>query len=97
MRSPEILRLETYINKEVPPTVYDQLFSDDLLELIHSLPVGYRTVLCLYAVDGYSHKEIAELLGINESSSRSQLTRARSLLKQKIISQKKDIKWKEIA
>ncbi|MEL7120141.1 MAG: sigma-70 family RNA polymerase sigma factor [Bacteroidota bacterium] len=97
MRNPEMLRLETFANKEVPPSVYDQLYSEDLLELIHSLPLGYRTVLCLYAIDGYSHKEIAELLGINESSSRSQLTRARSLLKQKIISQKKDVRWKEIA
>ena len=48
-----------------------------LLDLMNELPVGYRTVLCMYSIDGLSHKEIGEHLGISESSSRSQLSRAR--------------------
>lgn len=52
----------------------------DLLGLIARLPVGYRTVFNLYAIEGYNHKEIAEMLDINESTSKSQLSRARKYL-----------------
>jgi len=55
------------------------------LELINELPVGYKTVFNLYAIEGYAHKEIAEILKISESTSRSQLTKARKLLQTKII------------
>lgn len=54
-----------------------------LLELILSLPEGYRTVFNLYVIEGYSHKEISKKLSIGESTSRSQLTKARNLLKKK--------------
>jgi RNA polymerase sigma-70 factor (ECF subfamily) len=50
------------------------------------LPLGYRTVFNLFAIEGYSHQEIGELLGITESTSKSQLNRARSVLKNKIAS-----------
>ncbi|MEM9822328.1 MAG: RNA polymerase sigma factor [Bacteroidota bacterium] len=53
----------------------------DLLEVIQRLPRGYRTVFNLYAIEGYSHKEIAKMLGINEGTSKSQLARARNHLK----------------
>jgi RNA polymerase sigma-70 factor (ECF subfamily) len=62
------------------------LEADELMEMVQSLPVGYRTVFNLYAIEGYSHKEIADLLGINESTSKSQLNRARNVLKEKIAS-----------
>lgn len=52
----------------------------DLLEVIKKLPVGYRSVFNLYAIDGYSHKEIGEMLGISEGTSKSQYARARGLL-----------------
>ncbi|MCT4644153.1 MAG: sigma-70 family RNA polymerase sigma factor [Carboxylicivirga sp.] len=55
---------------------------EECLKLVRQLPDGYRTVFNLYAIEGYSHKEIAELLKISESASRSQLSRARTLLKQ---------------
>lgn len=58
------------------------LEADDLLTLIAKLPTGYRTVFNLYAIEGYSHAEIAEQLGITESTSKSQLHRARALLQQ---------------
>lgn len=55
-----------------------------LMQLIQDLPPGYRLVFNMYAVEGYSHAEIAAELGINESSSRSQYTRAKSMLKKRI-------------
>jgi RNA polymerase sigma factor (sigma-70 family) len=56
----------------------------DLLRLIQGLPAGYRTVFNLYAVEGYSHPEIAELLGISEGTSKSQLSKARALLQRQL-------------
>jgi len=62
----------------------DNLNEKDLLETIEMLPAGYRTVFLLHVVEGYSHKEIAEQLGIAEGTSRSQFFKARSLLQQKL-------------
>ena len=56
----------------------------ELMELIMTLPPGFRTVLNLYALEGYSHKEIGEMLGISETTSRTQLSRARIWLQNKI-------------
>lgn len=58
----------------------DSLNAQDLINLINQLPDGYRIVFNMYAIEGYSHKEIGEKLGIAESASRSQLTRARKQL-----------------
>lgn len=55
-----------------------------LMNLIGELPDGYRAVFNLYCIEGYSHKEIAEQLGINEKSSSSQLLRAKRLLASKV-------------
>lgn len=68
-----------------------------VVESIRTLPIGYRTVLNLYAIEGYSHKEIGKLLDIEESTSRSQYTRAKNMLedilvKKKIIQQPKEKK-----
>ena len=57
----------------------------DLLKLVQQLPNGYRLVFNLYVIEGYSHKEIAKQLGITEGASKSQLSRARAILKEKII------------
>jgi RNA polymerase sigma-70 factor (ECF subfamily) len=59
-----------------------------VIECIRLLPVGYRTVLNLYAIEGYSHKEIAGMLGIEESTSRSQYTRAKTMLEAILIKKK---------
>lgn len=61
----------------------------DLLTLVASMPVGYRTVFNLYAVEGYSHQEIAAMLGIDEGTSKSQLSRARNYLKSRIQEEQK--------
>lgn len=58
----------------------DNLEAEDLLKMIGELPSGYRIVFNLYAIDGYSHREIAEQLGISENTSKSQLSRARTYL-----------------
>lgn len=60
------------------------LSADDLHQLITELPDGYRTVLNLFVFEGYSHKEIAQLLGIKESSSASQFFHAKRMLEKKI-------------
>lgn len=57
---------------------------DDLMAIIGKLPTGYRTVFNLYAIEGFSHAEIAEQLGITESTSKSQLHRARALLQEMV-------------
>ena len=61
-----------------------QLAVKDLMQLVQNLPDGYRMVFNLYAIEGYSHKEIAEQLGISEGGSKSQLSRARNYLQEKI-------------
>jgi len=66
------------------PLVLETMAVEDLLRCLATLPTGYRTVLNLYAIEGYSHPEIAELLGISEGTSKSQLARARQLLAQRL-------------
>lgn len=56
----------------------------ELMKLVMSLPTGFRTVFNMYAIEGYSHKEISEMLGISETTSRTQLSRARIWLQNKI-------------
>jgi len=60
-----------------------------LLEMLEELPAGYRTVFNLYAIEGYKHKEIAEMLNISESTSGTQLLKARKQLQKKITEQNK--------
>ncbi len=57
---------------------------EELLKMIKELPAGCQTVFNLYAIEGYSHKEIAEMLKVSEGTSKSQFSRARKLLKEKI-------------
>jgi RNA polymerase sigma-70 factor (ECF subfamily) len=64
--------------------IESQLSLDDIQFLIDSLPEGYRMIFNLYAIEGYKHKEIAELLGIKEGTSKSQLSHARKILQQQI-------------
>jgi len=59
-----------------------------IVDCIRLLPIGYRTVLNLYAIEGYSHKEISGMLDIEESTSRSQYTRARQMLEDILIRRK---------
>lgn len=64
--------------------IFNQLETKELLNLIKSLPSGYRSVFNLYAIEGYTHKEIAALMDISEGTSKSQYSRAKALLQDKI-------------
>lgn len=62
---------------------------EELLNMIRELPTGCRTVFNLFAIEGYSHKEIAQMLEVSEGTSKSQFSRARKLLREKIIGEDK--------
>ncbi len=85
-----------YIREESVPAIVQ---AKQIVECIRLLPIGYRTVLNLYAIEGYSHREIAEVLNIEESTSRSQYTRAKSMLEDILVKKrimqkpKQDIDW----
>lgn len=64
--------------------ILQQITADDLLQIIRELSPQYRLVFNLFAIEGYSHKEIAEKLNISEGTSKSNLSRARSLLQEKV-------------
>jgi RNA polymerase sigma factor (sigma-70 family) len=66
-----------HVREESVPSIVQ---AKQVVECIRLLPIGYRTVLNLYAIEGYSHKEIAAMLDIEESTSRSQYTRAKQML-----------------
>lgn len=70
------------IREESVPAIIQ---AKQVVECIRMLPIGYRTVLNLYAIEGYSHREIANILGIEESTSRSQYTRAKTMLENILI------------
>ncbi len=76
--------IEEAVGEEVSDSAMDNLEVEYLFEIIQELPTGYRVVFNMYAIEGYSHKEIGQKLGITESTSRSQYTRARAILKQRI-------------
>ncbi len=58
---------------------------NEILSLLSELPEGYRTIFQLYVIDDFSHKEIAEMLGVKEATSRSQLLQARNALRKKLL------------
>jgi RNA polymerase sigma factor (sigma-70 family) len=60
------------------------LLEEDLLKLIQEMPDGYKTVFNLFAIEGFSHKEIAEKLGVSENTSKSQYSRAKAYLRTKV-------------
>lgn len=70
-----------------PPDALERLSDKELLGLMEQLPEGYKTILMLFAVEGYSHAEIAQLLNISEATSRSQLLRAKRRLAELIRAQ----------
>ena len=72
------------IEKTIHPDVFHMMEYQEILKLIKQLPMGYRTVFNLNVIEGYSHKEIAELLDISEGTSRSQLARAKGVLQKQL-------------
>lgn len=88
LRRNKMMYLETdleSVERESPSALQETgLEAEDLLRLIQELPAGYRMVFNLYAIDGFSHKEIAVQIGITESTSKSQLSRARTHLQARL-------------
>ncbi|MBS3914956.1 MAG: sigma-70 family RNA polymerase sigma factor [Bacteroidetes bacterium] len=72
--------LEEYLQVGQGESITATLHAGDLFKLLQKLPAGYRTVFNLYAIEGYSHQEIATALGITESTSKTQLFKARKML-----------------
>ncbi len=66
------------------PSAVEELTATEMLQLIQQLPEGYRIIFNLFAIEGFTHKEISEMLNISEGTSRSQYTRARQALQKKI-------------
>jgi RNA polymerase sigma-70 factor (ECF subfamily) len=73
------------------PSVSETINAKELLALIQTIPAGFRTVFNLFAIEGYSHKEIAEMLNISEGTSKSQFARARAYL-QKMLEKTQKVK-----
>lgn len=65
--------------------IIENINAKDLLKIIQTIPEGYRVVFNLFAIEGYSHKEIAEQLGVTESTSKSQYSRAKKMLRKILI------------
>lgn len=74
-----------WISDDDAQSALDVIADKELSEKLASLPDGYRTVLNMYAIEGFTHKEIGNKLGIGESSSRSQFLRAKKMLKKLLI------------
>jgi RNA polymerase sigma-70 factor (ECF subfamily) len=72
------------ITDTVDASIVEKLSADEIIQCINELPAGFKTVFNLYAIEGYSHAEIAQMLNIKEGSSRSQFARARQILQTKI-------------
>jgi RNA polymerase sigma factor (sigma-70 family) len=98
IRKTRNMYIESSIDGHGPEPDYhlleDHLEAEDLMKLVAELPVGYRTVFNLYAIEGFSHKEIGEMLQIQETTSKSQLSRARSLLQKSLVAMDQQLKLK---
>ena len=73
------------------PDIHDKMNAKQILSLLKTLPAATQTVFNLYVVDGYSHKEIAEMLQVSEGTSKWHLSEARKILKQKLLQKEKDL------
>lgn len=88
--SVDIIHASSIQNRE--ESIPSIIQAKEVVECIRMLPMGYKTVLNLYAIEGYSHREIASMLDVEESTSRSQYTRAKAMLEAILI--KKTILFK---
>lgn len=89
LRKSDVLREATDLDNtaeliQPDSSVISAMTTNELMMLVQELPPGFRTVFNLFAIEGYSHKEIGDMLNITESTSRSQFTRARQMLQKKV-------------
>lgn len=85
------IKPETSQGGSMEPSAYTHLGENDLMRLISRLPEGYKIVFNLHLIEGYSHEEIAEMLNIKDSTSRSQLVKARRFLQNEILKLQKPV------
>lgn len=80
------IEIEEFVSVEAGVMSFEEDFftSDELYKVLNDLPAGYRMVFNLYAVEGYKHKEIAEMLGIDTNTSKSQYSRAKAAIRDKL-------------
>ena len=78
--------IEEYVSVETGVTSFEEDFftSEELYRVLNELPSGYRMVFNLYAIEGYKHKEIAEIMGIDTNTSKSQYSRAKAVIRDKL-------------
>lgn len=88
-----MMQVEDMKNDLVQRDDFHHLSANDLINMVQRLSPGYRTVFNLYAIEGYSHQEIADLLSINIGTSKSQLARARYLLQKMVLNSQKINKY----
>lgn len=84
----EVCTETMYLDSSVAPRALDHLSADDILACVSQLPEGYRQVFNLYAIEGYRHREVAQMMGITEATSRTHYARARALLREVLTSPK---------
>lgn len=85
LRGPKVYWVATDdYESEFSIEAFTSLEAEELYKMISDLPVGYRTVFNMYVLEGFSHTEIAENLGISEGTSKSQLSRAKAILREQI-------------
>jgi len=82
--SKESYVLDSVVERSIEPTALANFDAEELMNAIYSLPLKYKQVIGLYAIEGYSHKEIAEMLNVQPSTSRSLYSRAKVLLQKSI-------------
>jgi len=80
------VEIEEYVSVESGSAGFDEDFftADELYKVLNELPRGYRMIFNLYAVEGYKHKEIAEMMGIDTNTSKSQYSRAKAVIRDKL-------------
>ena len=89
LRKSDVLRESTDLDNtaeliQPDASAFSNMSAAELMQLVQELPAGFRTVFNLFAIEGYSHKEISDMLNITESTSRSQFTRAKQMLQKRI-------------
>jgi len=83
-RTKEVMPETIIDDRDEMPEIYGKFNVEDIMKIINELPGIYRQVFNMYVIDGYSHREIGEIIGQKESSSRAILTRAKKILREKI-------------
>lgn len=80
------IEIEEYVSAETGTTSFEEDYftSETLYRVLNELPAGYRLVFNLYAIEGYKHKEIAAMLGIDTNTSKSQYSRAKAVIREKL-------------